>query len=98
MDEDDDLSISIDGVESKDLALTFKEQRAMRDLIRESVGDPQATVETVDLMDWVPALVCVVRRRENAEYTLDAALDTRLDDFVQPAVKKAGRRPTKATT
>jgi len=89
-----DMTIVIDGVASEDLALTFKEQRRLRQMVREMTGDPEAEVESAALMDWIPALVCITRQRANPEYTLEEAMNTTLDDYLK-AAPKTRARPTK---
>lgn len=64
--------------------LTFREQREMRKVFREFVENPEADLSEADMMDLLPVLAYMIRRRDNPGYTLDQALDTPAVDLVTP--------------
>ena len=72
---DDDRQIIIDGQSYTADDLTFREQRELRTQIRELLGDPAANVDDAAVMDFIPALVYVIKRRTDPKYTIDQALD-----------------------
>lgn len=88
--ENQDIVVDGEVIDPDDM--TFKEQRRMRDVIRGLVGDPNLDLNDVDLMDFLPAVVFVVKQRTNAKYELDDALDLKPADVLQERKK----RPTKA--
>jgi hypothetical protein len=56
--------------------LTFRERRELRQMIRDSIGRPDAELyDVVDDADLVPCIVYLVKRRTDSAYTLDMALD-----------------------
>lgn len=63
--------------------LTFREQREVRGLIRELTGDGGMEVVEAANMDFIPAIVTVVRRRGDANYSLDQALEEHAE-IVEP--------------
>lgn len=82
-----EYDIVIDGEKlSEDWAddLSFREQRDFRKACRDLIGDPQADVDIEHgaLVDWLPALAYIVRKRKNAEYTLEQVLDEKPSDFL----------------
>jgi len=64
--------------------LTFREQREMRTLYRELMGDPAADIAEAANMDFIPILAFIVRRRDDAAYTLEQALDMKIADLLEP--------------
>ena len=64
--------------------MTFREQRDFRNAVREMFGDPHADVdpEQMALLDFIPALVYVTRKRKIPTYTLDLVLDSKPTDFL----------------
>ena len=94
-----EYDVVIDGEKlSEDWAddLSFREQREFRDTVRELIGDSKADVdiENLAIVDWLPALVYMRRKRKDPEYKLDHVMDTKPTDFLVEQV--AERPPTKA--
>lgn len=78
------FSITINGKRYTDDELTFKEQRELRTLVRQLVEDDKANLAEQDMMDVLPALVCVIVKRDNPDFTMDEALDMKIGDVLQP--------------
>lgn len=78
--------------------LSFREHRELREKVRELVGDPQADVdmEHMAIVDWLPALVYMWRKRKDPEYTLEQVLDTSKPSDFLVEDKDAAGPPTKA--
>jgi hypothetical protein len=75
----------IDG-EEYDLSsndLTFGEQRDLRTLVRELTGDPKVDFTEAPLMDALPALVTVLKRRAQPDYPVEQALALKWDEVLQ---------------
>lgn len=98
--QQEDRVFVIDGVKYEDAGLSFREQRELRDVVRNLAGDQSLAVEDADfLRDYVPAAIYLMRRRDKPDYTLDDALDCNPDDFLVPESKlPKRRRPTPAKT
>lgn len=91
----EDMEIVVDGEVLDSDALSFREQREVRALVRnELIGDPDADLDDMALVDFLPALIYVYKKRDDPSYTLDQALDLRMSDVMRPVEK--GKRPTRA--
>ena len=77
--DSDELAIDLDD-------LTFREQIELRKLVRELVGEDD--MEDPPVSAVIPVAYYILKRRTDAEFTLDQALDMKWED-----VRK---RPTKA--
>jgi hypothetical protein len=91
MAENTETRIVIDGAAYTVDDLTFAEQLALRDLCRQTAGDPEAQPLLCTLPEFLPALVTVVKRRTTPDFPLERALELKLDDVLkapaeQPAV------------
>jgi len=64
--------------------LTFREQRELRARYRELMEDPNADPGDAANCDLLPILVFMVRRRDDPAFTLDQALDLKIEDIVTP--------------
>lgn len=71
--------------------LTFKEQRELRQIVRDVTGDPEHGMFGEDC-DFIPAFVTVIKRRENPAFKVEDADQLKDTDLEKPA------RPTKART
>lgn len=78
------FSITIGGKRYTDDELTFKEQRELRTLVRQLVEDDKASLAEQDMMDVLPALVYVIVKRDNPDFTMDEALSMKIGDVLQP--------------
>ena len=87
----DDGTIYIEGKAYSPDDLSFREQREMRKLYRGLVEDPQADIGEAANMDFLPLLAYLVRRRDDAEYTLEQALDLKIGDLLAPPTKPAAK-------
>lgn len=67
--------------------LTFREQRKLRDYMRELA--PNNDVEEASDADFFPALICVIKQRSEEAFTLEQALDFKESDLSGPPTKKA---------
>lgn len=90
-----EYDVVIDGEKlSEDWAddLSFREQREFRDTVRELIGDSKADVdiENLAIVDWLPALVYMRRKRKDPEYTLEQALEGKPTDFLVEQPKSEG--------
>ena len=85
-----DFVIDGQAVEMDDL--TFQEQQEYRALVRESSGDPELNPRFAEPMDRFPALVFLLRRRANPDYTIEDARSGTYEEFL---VEKP-KRPTRA--
>lgn len=75
-------------------SLSFREQRQVRELVREIA--PNGDLDEAQEMDIVPAIVCVVHRRTNPDYSLDEALDVTEEQLAPPSNGKGtSKRPSK---
>lgn len=90
-------SFQIDGVAYTADDLTFREQRELRTIVRDLVDDPEVNIEDMAMMDFLPALVYVIVKRDNAEFTLDEALDMKISDLL-PAENGNGKKPARRPT
>jgi hypothetical protein len=50
---------------------TFAEQRKLRNAVRELAGDESISVGEADIMDFVPAVVFVIKSRDDPKFTLE---------------------------
>lgn len=101
-----DFEVVIDGQQVDLDKFTFRELRELKRAVRDITEDPEADLdlETLPLQEFIPAALFVIRRRDNPSYSLDEALDHRMDEFIRDAHKNGnGKRPptkpkTKTTT
>lgn len=84
--------------------LTGKEQRDLRQALRELTGNETATLSAflelgmVDDFDYVCGMTYVIKKRTNDKYTLDDALELKPADVTeqgQEILKERRRRPRK---
>lgn len=68
--------------------LTFKEQRELRQIVRDLTGDPEHGMFGEDC-DFMPAFVTVIKRRETPGFKVEDADVLRDSDLQKPA------RPTR---
>lgn len=85
-----DIVVDGEPVELDDLS--FKEQRELRDVIRGLTGNADVDLDDVDVMDFLPAVVFVFKKRDDPSYTLDQALELKSKDVL----KDKPKRPTRA--
>lgn len=80
--------------------LNFREQRELRKVIRdELIGDAEAHVDLDDLplVDFLPAVVYVFKRRTDENYTLEQALELKTSDVLKDVPARPTRRTAKRT-
>lgn len=77
-----DGALYLDGERITADDLTFREQREMRDIIRNFApdNDPDKAIEA----DFVPALIYVWKKRTDKSFSLDQALDIKPADLEKP--------------
>ena len=92
-DRTDEQELVIDGTVTTVDDLTFREQRDMRRTIRDTLEDPEASLEDAPIHEFYLALIYTVRKRDNPDLTLDEALDWKLKDFLQPVSNGNGSGP-----
>lgn len=76
---------------------TFEESDEYRRLVRESAGNPDLAVALAENMDRWPAMITVVKRRDNPEFTLADAKTLKSKDILRP-VGSGKKRPTRASS
>jgi hypothetical protein len=81
---DDVLLIDGDVFELSDADLTFREQIKLRTFIRDLSGDPSLQVTDAMIVEFLPALVAVIKQRTDHSYQLEQALDLKYADVVGP--------------
>lgn len=81
--------VYIDGELFTDDDLSFGEQDELLRYVREFSGDDEATVEESRMFHVLPALVTVVKRRSDENYSLDDAKALKPGDLVKPSGAKA---------
>jgi hypothetical protein len=86
MPESDESALYIDGEQVTMGDLTFREQRTMRDIIRNLApdNDPDNAAEA----DIIPALITVWKQRTDPKFSLDDALDFKPGDLDAPPTRK----------
>lgn len=77
--------IHVDGLAVSEDDLTFREQRAMRELIRQIA--PQNDLDQAGDADILPALICVIKQRTDPAFTIEQALDFRPSDLEAPPTR-----------
>lgn len=91
--EDDQDGIWIDGTLYTDDDLTYAEQHEMRRIIHGfHQDDPAFQPGDAAVIDIVPALVTVVKRRDDPKFKVEDALAVKPSELRKPG--KNGRRPT----
>jgi hypothetical protein len=80
MTEEGDLIIEGTRYDSNDL--TFGEEREVRALVREMVGQDDPDFDALPLGDVLPALCAVLRKRDDPEYKLEDALKLKQRDVL----------------
>lgn len=94
---EEEFQILIGGKPYTAADLSFREQRELRTVVRRLMDDPEGDIAASELMDFAPALIYVVTRRENPDFTIEEALDMKHGDILQPAKRNGdGGPPTKA--
>lgn len=91
-----EYEIIIDGQRLEEILedFTFKEHNEYRDAVRELSGEEDSEPELAAGRDKFPVVAWLLRRRSNADLTLEEVMDTlKLKDVVH---EKNGR-PTKAS-
>jgi hypothetical protein len=89
-----EYEVHVDG-EAVDMDdFTFEEQDDYRALVRESAGNPDLAVVLAENMDRWPAMVTVVKRRTNSDFTLADAKSLKTNDILRP-LGSGKKRPTK---
>lgn len=95
----------VDGKPVDDVKLTFREERALRDVIRELHGEVlehdenggahprQAEIGDASVNELGLALNVVLTRRENEDYSLEDAYDLPIDDVVKWEAPKPEKKP-----
>lgn len=83
----EESALYIDGERVTMADLTFREQRRMRDYVKELApdGDPDNAAEA----DIVPALIAVVKQRTDPGFSLEQAQDFKPGDLERPTRAKA---------
>jgi hypothetical protein len=74
--------------------LSYREQREMRQVVRDLVDNPQAELDEVAFMDYLPALYWVIKRRTDPEFSMDQALDLKPTQMRPEETEGNGKRPT----
>lgn len=100
----EEQELVIDGQKYTVDDLTFREHREMRKAIRDALEDPDADLGDAPISEFYLALIFIIRRRENAELTIEDALDWKLNDFLRPVSQnghspdptKSARKPAKS--
>lgn len=87
--------------------LTFREKKQVRQIVRDELLDEGDARDEDGNLEWErvpldaidPAVVYVVKKRTDDDYTLEQALDVKRSEL-QPPAKKNGssKRPTKGRT
>src|SRR3954447_5523115 len=73
--------------------LTFRELRDVRQIVRDLTGNPEAGIWEGDDIDFFPALVTVLKRRDDPAFRVEDAEALTALDLQKP--KGNGRPPTK---
>lgn len=96
---EDNRQIIIDGKPYTADDLTFREQRELRTQVRALLGDPAADLDDAAVMDFIPAIVYVVKRRDDPEFTMDQALDMEFGDVLREPdpTKSRAKKPPRET-
>lgn len=89
-DQGDESALWIDGKPYVSDDLTFREQRQLRDYIRQLA--PGGDQDEAGDADIIPALVTVIRQRDDQSFTLEQALDMRPSDVERPPTKRAAAK------
>jgi hypothetical protein len=82
--------IWLDGEQITDDDLSFGEQEELQKLLREITGDDSITIEGSQMFQFLPALVTVLKRRENENYSIDDAKKLKASDLVKSDGAVAG--------
>lgn len=93
LDPDIEYDVHVDGEPIDMDEFTFEEADEYRALVRESAGDADLVPRFAEAIDKWPAMVTIVRRRTNPDFTLADAKTLKTSDILQPKEKA---RPTKA--
>jgi hypothetical protein len=79
-------------------SLTFGEQRKLRRYVRELAGDPDLDLTEAALMDFLPALVTVIKQRNTGTgFTLEMADELKWDDVIREREADPTPEPAGAT-
>lgn len=87
-DDTEDFALHIDGQAYAVEDLSFREQRTMRDIVRGLApeNDPDQAAEA----DIIPALITVIKRREQPDYRVEDALEFKPSDLRPPTAPAEG--------
>lgn len=88
----DVLTLAVDGDSYTMDDLTFRERKEVRRLARELDGSADAELDDIMVDDLIVAMVTVIKRRANTDYTTDEAMDIRPSDIVPGEDKRPTRR------
>jgi hypothetical protein len=92
--DQDQTALFIDGARITIDDLTYREQRDMREFVRNLA--PEHDPDQAGEQDVIPALIAVVKRRTDPEFTLEQALDFKPSDLAPPEAVGAAADPTPA--
>ena len=90
MPNDGDLRINGKVYDSNDL--TFREERELRQIVRDHLIPPGVDEDDLTLGDILPATIYILHRRDNPDFTLEEALDLKPRDVLFEGEVEA--RPT----
>lgn len=92
-----ELELHVDG-EKIDLdTFTFAEMDEYRRLVRESAEDPDIHPDLAAPQDKWPAMVTVIKRRTDPDYTLEQAKQLKRSDILREVKRPTRRGTTKAS-
>lgn len=93
---DDVLTLTVDGDTYTMDDLKFRERKEVRRLARDLHGSADADLDDIMVDDLIVAMVTVIKRRANPEYTIDEAMEIRPADIVPVDGKRPTRRKAAA--
>lgn len=88
----------IDGEDVSLTSLTFREQRQLRQFVRELSDDPDVMPADAPLMDFLPALVAVVRARSREDASPQELLEEALEMNFSDVIPEPEARPTRRSS
>jgi hypothetical protein len=91
--------IYIDGVPYNVSDLTYGEQRELRKLVLELAPDSLTDMYEADDADFVPAVICVIKRRTDPDFSINQALEIKPADHAPPGppTKRAAKKKAATT-
>ena len=74
--------------------LTFREQRQMREFVKQlaPAEDVARSIEDASDADYIPAVIAVIKQRTDEDFTLEQALDFKPTDLEGPPTKPAAKK------